>query len=278
MEESMQAEGIAFVTGASRGIGSAIALELACRGFEVWASMREPEDGAGLAGRAALAGAKVRILRLDVTRSETIELPDGLRVLVNNAGLDGSQLPVEHAPLEEWRTVFETNLFGLLEVTRRAIPKLRAAGGVICNVGSASVLVPMPFFAGYRASKAAVSALGESLRTELAPFGIRVLEILPGAIATDMFARSDHLPEAAGCAGYTEMAERVYRARRNSASASTPAERAASAIADAILDDSAPLRVAPDPMGAGLLSAWRAQDDEAAMRPMVAFFSGREVG
>jgi NAD(P)-dependent dehydrogenase (short-subunit alcohol dehydrogenase family) len=274
----MQAEGIAFVTGASRGIGSAVALELARRGFDVWASMREPEHGAGLAARAALGGAKVRVVRLDVTRPETIDLPDGLRVLVNNAGLDGSQLPVEYAPLEEWRMLFETNLFGLLEVTRRAIPKLRAGGGVICNVGSASVLVPMPFFAAYRASKAAVSALGESLRTELAPFGIRVLEILPGAIGTDMFARSDRAPEATGCAGYTEMAERVHRARRNMASAPTPAERAACAIADAILDDFAPLRVAPDPMGAGLLSAWRAQEDEATMRGMLAFFTGREVG
>jgi NAD(P)-dependent dehydrogenase (short-subunit alcohol dehydrogenase family) len=274
----MEAEGIAFVTGASRGIGSATALELARRGFDVWASMREPNQGTGLAARAALAGARLRVVHLDVTRPETIDLPDGIRVLVNNAGLDGSQLPVEFTPLEEWRTLFETNLFGLLEVTRRAIPKLRAAGGVVCNIGSASVLVPMPFFAAYRASKAAVSALGESLRTELAPFGVRVLEVLPGAIGTDMFARSEHPPEAAGRAGYAEMAERVHRARRNSASTPTSAERAASAIADAILDDAAPLRMAPDPMGAGLLAAWRALDDEAAMRPMLALFTGREGG
>ena len=271
----MQAEGIAFVTGASRGLGCAVALELARRGFEVWASMREPDQGAELAARAASTAAKLRIVRLDVTRPETIDLPDGLRVLVNNAGLEGSQLPVEHAPLEEWRQLFETNLFGLLEVTRRAIPKLRSRGGVVCNIGSASVLVPMPFFAAYRASKAAVSALGESLRTELAPFGVRVLEILPGAIGTDMFARSDHAPEAAGKAGYAEMADRVHRARRMSASTPTSVERAAAAITDAILDDSAPLRVAPDPMGAGLLAAWRAQDDEAAMRPMLALFTGR---
>jgi NAD(P)-dependent dehydrogenase (short-subunit alcohol dehydrogenase family) len=272
----MKAEGIAFVTGASRGMGSAIALELASRGFEVWASMREPDHGAALAARAASAGANLRVVRLDVTRPDTIDLPDGMRVLVNNAGLDGSQLPVEFTPLEEWRTLFETNLFGLLEVTRRAIPKLRARGGVVCNIGSASVLVPMPFFAAYRASKAAVSALGESLRTELAPFGVRVLEVLPGAIGTDMFARSERPPEAGGRAGYAEMAERVHQARRNSASTPTSAERAASAIADAILDDSAPLRVAPDPMGAGLLATWRALDDEAAMRPMVAFFAGRD--
>jgi len=274
----MQAQGIAFVTGASRGIGSAIALELARRGFEVWASMRQPEQGTRLVEHAALAGLKLRVVRLDVTRPETIDLPDGMRVLVNNAGVEGAQLPVEYTPLEEWRRLFETNLFGLLEVTRRAIPKLRAGGGVVCNVGSASVLVPMPFFAAYRASKAAVSALGESLRTELAPFGIRVLEILPGAIGTDLFARSDHAPEAADREGYAEMAERVHRARRRSTLAPTPVERAAVAITEAILDDSAPLRVGPDPMGAGLLAAWRAQDDEAAMRPMLALFAGPAAG
>jgi len=272
----MQAEGIAFVTGASRGIGSAVALELARRGFDVWASMRDPAHGADLTTRATRAGTKLRVVRLDVTRPETIDLPDGVRVLVNNAGLDGTQLPVEHAPLEEWKALFETNLFGLLEVTRRAIPKLRVAGGVICNLGSASVLVPMPFFAAYRASKAAVSALGESLRTELAPFGIRVLEILPGAIGTDMLARSEHAPEAVDHPAYAEMAERVHRARRNAPT--TSAESAAGAIVDAILDDSAPLRVAPDPMGAGLLAAWRERDDEAAMRPMLHLFTGRGSG
>jgi NAD(P)-dependent dehydrogenase (short-subunit alcohol dehydrogenase family) len=132
----------------------------------------------------------------------------------------------------------------------------------------------MPFFAAYRASKAAVSALGESLRTELAPFGIRMLEILPGATDTDMFRRSDRLPEAASFPLYRAMAERVHQARRSSASLTTPVERVASTIADAILDDAAPLRVAPDPMGAGLLALWRDQEDEAVMRPMLSLFTG----
>jgi len=273
----VQTDGIALVTGASRGIGRAVSLELARRGFQVVATMRDPATGAPLLTEAARAGLALRVAPLDVTRPETLELPEGLRVLVNNAGLEGSQLPVEHAPLAEWRELFETNLFGLLEVTRRAIPRLRAAGGgVICNIGSASVLVPMPFFAAYRASKAAASALGESLRTELAPFGIRLLEILPGAIQTDMLRRSEHAPEAAAFAGYRAMAERVDRARRSSASAATPAGRVAVAIADAILDDASPLRIAPDPMGGGLLGLWRSQDDETVMRPMVSLFSGRE--
>jgi NAD(P)-dependent dehydrogenase (short-subunit alcohol dehydrogenase family) len=270
----MQAEGIALVTGASRGIGRALALELARRGFDVIASMRDPAAGAPLAAQARREGLSLRVVRLDVTRPEAFDPPEGLRVLVNNAGLEGAQLPVEHCPAEQWREIFETNLFGLLELTRRAIPRLRAAGGgVVCNLGSASVLVPMPFFAAYRASKAAVSALGESLRAELAPFGIRILEILPGATDTDMLQRSDHVPEAAAFPEYRAMAARVDRARRGAAARLAPAAGVAAAIADAILDDAAPLRVAPDPMGAGLLDAWRKHDDEAGMRTMLALFT-----
>jgi NAD(P)-dependent dehydrogenase (short-subunit alcohol dehydrogenase family) len=130
----------------------------------------------------------------------------------------------------------------------------------------------MPFFAAYRASKAAASALGESLRAELAPFGIRILEILPGAIDTDMLHRSDRASEAAAFPEYRAMAERVDQARRGAASRLTPVASVATAIADAILDDAAPLRVAPDPMGAGLLDAWRKSDDEAVMRPMLSLF------
>jgi NAD(P)-dependent dehydrogenase (short-subunit alcohol dehydrogenase family) len=272
----MEADGIALVTGASRGIGRALALELARRGFEVVATMRDPRDGAGLLEASERAGLRLRVARLDVTEPESIAMPDGLRVLVNNAGVEAAHLPLEHTPAALWRTLFETNLFGLVEVTRRALPELRAGGGgVVCNVTSCSILVPMPLFAAYRASKAAVSALGESLRVEVAPFGIRVLEVLPGAIATDMFATSRHVPEAASCPGYEPLAARVHAAREGSAAIATPAEAAAAAIADAILDDDAPLRMGCDPMGAGLLTAWRRQDDEALMRPMLDLFGGR---
>jgi NAD(P)-dependent dehydrogenase (short-subunit alcohol dehydrogenase family) len=253
----VDAAGTAVVTGASRGIGRAVAVELARRGFDVVATMRKPEDGAGLP-------AAVRVAALDVTRPETIDLPTGLRVLVNNAGVERDYLPVEHAGLEMWREIFETNLFGLVEVTKRAIPLMRAeGGGVICNVTSSSVLAPMPFYAAYRASKAAVGALGETLRTELAPFGIRVIEVMPGATATDMYAASERPPEAVGYGPYQSMGERIAELRRPGAVPVTPAADAAVAIADAILDDGGPLRYGCDPMSAGLLDGWRGSDNEA---------------
>jgi len=250
----MQAKGVALVTGASRGLGRATALALAARGFEVVASMRDPAAGATLAAEAAAAGGRLRVERLDVENPESIHIPAGLRVLVNNAGVECAYLPVEHAPLEDWRRVFETNLFGLVEVTRRAIPQLREArAGVICNITSASLLFPMPFYAVYRASKAAVQALGESLQAELRPFGVRVVEVLPGPIATDMLAGSKREPEAAGHPPYRALAAWAYEARKASEALVTPAEEAASRIVDAILDDAGPLRVACDALGEGML-------------------------
>jgi NAD(P)-dependent dehydrogenase (short-subunit alcohol dehydrogenase family) len=264
----MEARGVALVTGASRGIGRALAIELARRGFEVVAGMRDPSAGGDLLPAAA---GRLRAAELDLLRPETIEVPAGLRVLVNNAGLDGEYLPVEAAPLALWRRLFETNLFGLVEVTRRAVPRLReSGGGVVCNVTSASLLFPMPFYAAYRASKAAVSALGESLRAELAPFGIRVVELLPGPVATDMLAASDREPEAAALAAYRALALRAWEGRRSVGPAAATPEAAARAIADAILDDAAPLRNACDPTGASLLAGWRAARDEDWLRAMLA--------
>lgn len=258
----MKAEGVALVTGAGRGLGRAIALELSRRGFEVVATARRPEP--------ADLPEDVRVEALDVTRPESIRIPEGLRVLVNNAGLDAPYLPVEHAPVSLWRNLFETNLFGTVEVIRRAIPVLRATGGgVVCNVTSASLFSAVPFFAAYRASKAAVSALGESLRTEVARFGIRVVEIAPGPVETEMLAASDRMPEAAEHAGYEALAAWLLRGRRGAGAQRVSPEAAAARVADTILDDEAPLRNACDPLGAGQLEAWRSQRDEELMRALL---------
>jgi len=271
----MEAEGIAYVTGASRGIGRGVALELARRGFDTVATMRDPAAGAALPDEAAAVGGTLRVARLDVTQPETIELPDGLRVLVNNAGVEKPHPAFEDTPAALWREMFDTNVFGLIEVTRQAIPRLRASGGgVLCNVTSSSILAPVPFYAPYRSSKAAVSAIGESLRAELAPFGIRVLEIMPGPIATDMLEGSDRAPEAVERPEYRDMAQRYFEGRRGIGPMITSVEDAARAVADAVLDDDAPLRVGCDPMAVGMIDAWRGQSDETFQRSMLPAWTG----
>jgi NAD(P)-dependent dehydrogenase (short-subunit alcohol dehydrogenase family) len=266
----MQASGVAVVTGASRGIGAAVALELAHRGFDVVATMRDVRAGADLA-----AVPNITVARLDVTEPDTIVLPDRVRVLVNNAGVEDENLPVEVMPSSTWRKLFETNVFGVVEVTKRAIPRLRAAGGgVICNVTSSSVLAPVPFLAAYRASKAAVSAIGESLRAELAPFRIRVVEIMPGPIETDMLAGSDRPAAAIEHDDYRALAETMWRNRKNVRSAYTAPAEAARRIADAILDDDGPLRYGCDDLSEGMLRAWSTTpSDEAWMRQFLSAFS-----
>ena len=271
----MDATGRALVTGASRGIGRAVALELATRGFEVVATMRDRTAGLDLVEEAAAAGAALRVQELDVTDPSSIRLPDELTVLVNNAGMEREHPSFESTPMELWRAMYETNVFGLIDVTRQAIPALRRAGGaVLCNITSSSILAPVPFYGPYRSSKAAVSAIGESLRVELAPFGIRVLEIMPGPIDTDMLAGSARPPEAIGESGYEAMAQRYFEGRAMVEDHKTPTAEAAVAIVDAIQDDDAPLRVACDPLARGLLDGWRRGTDEELMRAMLPTWTG----
>ena len=259
----MDASGKALVTGASRGLGRAIALELSRRGFEVYAGVRRAVDGEALLRDCP----EIVPTILDVTNLDDFQVPAGLRVLVNNAGADDEHLPLEHDSIDVWRRVFETNLFGLAELTRAAIPQLRqTGGGVIANLTSISLLAPVPFYALYRASKAAVAALGESLRCELAPFDIRLLEILPGPIDTDMLSASGQMPQATDYEAY-EVAARLGHAGRGAVEdLKTSAPVAASRIVNAILDDQAPLKVACDPLGEEMLAAWRAGTEEEFQR------------
>lgn len=270
----MEAAGTAVVTGAGRGIGRGIALELCARGFDVVATMRDPAAGIALAAETVVDGAgSLAVQALDLTDPGTFDLPDGLTVLVNNAGVDDRNIPLEDLPGDAWRRVFETNVFGTVELMRQAIPRMReAGGGVICNITSAGLLVPMPFFSLYRASKAAISAVGESLRAELAPHNIRILEILPGPVATDMLAESAIDPVAMDSPAYAELAAVVAAARGGMDDLAVPVTVAASAIVDAILDDARGLRSGCDPIGDALLAAWQRMGDEENQAPYLAAF------
>jgi NAD(P)-dependent dehydrogenase (short-subunit alcohol dehydrogenase family) len=257
----MDIHGSALVTGASRGIGRAIALELADRGFDTVATMRDPDAGASM---AAETEGRLRTVRLDVTDPTTFELPADLRVLVNNAGIDTDYLPVEHADIDDWRRMFETNVFGVVALTSAAIPVLRAnRPSVVCTVTSSSILAGVPFYSAYRASKAAASAFGDSLRVEVAPFGIRVVEILPGPVDTDMFRLSSGEQDAQRFADYRELAGVAATLRREHADPRVVAPAAAAAaVVDAIVDDAGPMRYGCDPVSLELLDLWRQFDDE----------------
>ena len=257
----MDIHGSALVTGASRGIGRAIALELANRGFDTVATMRDPTAGVAMADETR---GRLSVRRLDVTDPATFDVPNELRVLVNNAGIDTDYLPVEHANIDDWRRMFETNVFGVVSLTSTAIPTLRAnQPAVVCTITSSSILAGVPFYSAYRASKAAVSAFGDSLRVEVAPFGVRVVEILPGPVDTDMFHLSTGEQDATRFADYRSLAGVAATLRQEHADPRVvePAA-AASAVVDAILDSSGPMRYGCDPISLELLDLWRQCDDE----------------
>jgi NAD(P)-dependent dehydrogenase (short-subunit alcohol dehydrogenase family) len=107
----VEINGSALVTGASRGIGRAVAVELADRSFHRVATMRDPDDGADLVGAG---DGRLTVARLNVTDPGSYHLPEDLRVLVNHAGIDSDYLPVEHSRLDDWRALFETNVLGVM--------------------------------------------------------------------------------------------------------------------------------------------------------------------
>ncbi len=180
---------VAFVTGCSSGIGRALADAFQRAGYRVLASARKEDDV------RALAEAGFQAVQLDVNDAaalarlaEELEVEAaGLDVLVNNAGY-GAMGPLLDGGVEAMRRQFETNVFAVVGVTRALFPLLRRKSGLVVNVGSVSGVLVTPFAGAYCASKAAVHALSDALRLELAPFGVEVLEVQPGAIASNFGA------------------------------------------------------------------------------------------
>lgn len=254
-----------MVTGASRGIGRAVTIELANRGHHVLATMRDVAASDSLLDAAGPRADLIDVAALDVTNAGDFTFPETTAVLVNNAGGMESDLPFEQTPLDQWRRTFELNVFAAVELTRRVVPVMRArGGGVICNFSTAATLQPTPWVSAYRAAKAAVSALDDSLRIELAPFGIRIVEIVPAIVDTDALYECAVIrpPDAAQFDEYADMANSTTAGFEQVRHLATPPAVAASAIVDAIFDTDGPMRRGCDPLGRAALKQWRNSSDE----------------
>src|SRR5437762_9457219 len=179
---------IALVTGASSGIGEATAERLAKAGYKVYGTSR----------RGAEAGKRsFEMVPLDVTSDESVEAAvsevmrrDGrIDLLVNNAGFGVAPAGAEESSIDQARSIFETNFFGLIRMTRAVVPHMRRQGnGRIINIGSVLGFLPMPYGALYAATKHAVEGYSESLDHELRTRGIRVSVIEPAYTKTQFGA------------------------------------------------------------------------------------------
>ena len=191
------------VTGASSGIGAATALRLAEEGFDVVLGARRTDRVKEIADRCGGRGYELDVTDRDSIESFVAEVGDA-HVLVNNAGLASGLQPISEIDEERVRVMWETNVFGLLRMTKALLPKLIASGaGHVVNLGSIAGFEVYPGGGGYTASKHAVRALTRTLRLELLGQPVRITEIAPGLVETEFSqVRFD---------GDEEQAKKTYR-------------------------------------------------------------------
>lgn len=205
---------IAIVTGASSGFGLLTTLALARKGFKVVATMRNPEKSHELLNEAAKQNLeqKIMIHELDVTSETSIsrlhpllESLSRVDVLVNNAGYAAGGF-VEELPIEEYRKQFETNVFGVIAVTKAVLPFMRSQRqGKIINVSSISGIVAFPGLSPYVTSKYALEGWSESLRLEMKPFGVDVVLVEPGSYKTNIWTSGKQVTSSAVKSPYYTM-------------------------------------------------------------------------
>ncbi len=187
-----------LITGASRGLGHTLAFAFASSGAaQIVAGIRKEEDAERLSHEAAVSGAPILPVKLDVTVDEDVSNAAKLGpfdILINNAGIASYGNPLTMS-FEDIQKEVDVNYLGVLRVTRAVAPDMvRQGGGVIVNVGSILGKINLPLVATYCATKAALLSLGQALRAYLNDKGVQVITVMPSAIDTDM-GRGAEIPK-----------------------------------------------------------------------------------
>lgn len=256
-----------LITGCSSGFGQRLAIAAAQRGDRVVATARNVQT---IAQMAQSFGGRMITVPLDVTDAAAakaavataVESFGGIDVLVNNAGY-GLYGAIEEGTPEEYRPMFEVNVFGLIETTRAALPVLRRSGGTIVNMSSGAGIAGGGGGGFYNAAKFAVEGISEALAGELRPFGIRVLIVEPGPFRTEFLGRSITLA-AKEMPEYAASSRRNYRETNNGSQAGDP-DKAVAVILQAVDADDAPLHLPLGPVAHAIaerkLAAFRSDID-----------------
>lgn len=266
---------VILVTGASAGIGKATAKRLIADGYTVFGAARRVENMQDL---ESLGG---HAIRMDITDESQIRsalsrvLDENGRIdaLVNNAGY-GVYGAVEQVPIDEARRQFEVNLFGLASLTQKVLPIMRAQGdGHIINVSSVGGKMYTPLGAWYHATKHALEGWSDALRIEVAPFGIKVSIVEPGAINTEFSdVMNEPMLDLAKGGPYQGLAERIAQstAKYQRDSPNTRPEVIADVISQAIKSDSPKTRYAAGSMATQILLLRRVLSDKSFDRLIMA--------
>jgi NAD(P)-dependent dehydrogenase (short-subunit alcohol dehydrogenase family) len=253
-----------FITGASTGIGRATALHFQARGWNVVATMRDPDAAGDLA-----ALDHVLVARLDVLDGSSIEAARGaalarfgaVDVLLNNAGY-GAYGPLEAFSMDRVRRQFDTNVIGLIEVTKAFLPHFRERrSGTVVNVSSIGGQMTFPLGALYHGTKFAVEGLSEALHYELEAFGVRVRIVEPGMIATDFGGRSFEFCNDPSLVAYQGTVGKLFAHWSRVASSPSPPGLVAEVIWTAVHDETDRLRFRAGADAEALLRARADQDD-----------------
>lgn len=254
-----------LITGTSSGLGRATAKLFHTRGWNVVATMRDPAKETEFNDMDG-----VLVTRLDVEEAASIgeAVENGIRefggidVLVNNAGF-GAFGPLEVTPFETMRRQFEVNVFGVLRTMQALLPHFRSRkSGTIVNVTSVGGRMGFPFGSLYHGSKYAVEGVSEALQYELAPLGIKVRVVEPGAILTDFSGRSLQMSNDAAVTEYQSLLQSVLEAYGKYMSSGSEPDKIAEVIFDAATDSSATLRYAAGGDAVEMLAGRAAADDD----------------
>lgn len=255
-----------LITGASSGIGKATAALFQEKGWNVVATMRTPEKDQDLAQRD-----NVLVTRLDVTDAASIAAAvdagigrfGRIDVLVNNAGY-GAYGPLEAFSMDKIRRQFDTNVIGLLEVTKALLPHFRANGdGVIVNISSIGGKMAFPLGTLYHGTKFAVEGLSEALSFEMEEIGVTVKIVEPGAIATDFGGRSFDFTNDEGMAEYQRVVQKLFAALGPAMQNAAPPRVVADVIYEAATDGTGRLRYTAGEDAREYMANRKAQDDES---------------
>ena len=273
----MQEPKVALVTGSSSGIGLETALLLARSGFYTYASMRNLEKSKNIVEIANRENLSLQIIQLDVNNDQSVKSAvdkivqekERIDILVNNAGygLFGS---VEDLTIEEIKAQFETNFFGVVRVTQQILPIMRMRkkdGGTIVNISSVGGRMSVPFLSAYNSTKFALEGLSESMAYELEPFGIRVIIIEPGFIRTNIMnssilAKKALDPNSPYFSFTQKMANHFNSMVNNASSSSTPPDKVAKTILNAITSENPKLRYTVGNDATAIIQAKRDMSDE----------------